>query len=174
VRHLAAILTVLLAAPAAADPAGWEHSVSGLLDLRVTDERRNTTPLAAPPAEAEATAIASTYAAGFEAWKGGLALASQLRAHTNSAGDNRARLRVDELYAEYAVTPEDFLYAGRRNIVYGASLGGMCSSTRARSTAPRTTRGGGGKSPARTCSDLNPWSAADSLSAATGRRAPAS
>lgn len=89
-RHLAAILTVLLAAPAAADPAGWEHSVSGLLGLRVTDERRNTTPLAAPPAEAEATAIASTYAAGFEAWKGGLALASQLRAHTNSAGDNRA------------------------------------------------------------------------------------
>ena len=33
------------------------------------------------------------------------------------------RLHVDELHAEYATTPENFLYAGRRHIVHGRSLG---------------------------------------------------
>ena len=53
-----------------------------------------------------------------------MAVSGQLRArNAPGEGERSPRLHVDELYAEYALTPEHFLHAGRRHLVHGRSLG---------------------------------------------------
>ena len=69
--------------------------------------------------------LSVTAVADLEAWTGPVAVsgAGRLYARTSPSEADRARLHVDELHAEYAVTPEHFLFAGRRHIVHGQSLG---------------------------------------------------
>ena len=68
--------------------------------------------------------LSATVVAGAEAWRGPLVAAGRVRARgVKGEGGRSARLHVDELYAEYTLAPERFLYAGRRNVVYGQSLG---------------------------------------------------
>ena len=121
---LAAVLLLAVFPAAGADP--WDWSLGGLIDARVRGRQDNATKLVPVPERIglDTRAASITTVAGLEAWKGPGAVAGQLRArNAPGEGERTARLHVDELYAEYALTPEHFLYAGRRNIVHGRSLG---------------------------------------------------
>ena len=121
---LAAVLTSAVLPAAGADPWGW--SLDGLIDARVRARQDNATKLVPAPERTglDTRAASLTTVAGLEAWKGPVTVVGQLRArNAPGAGERTARLHVDELYAEYALTPEHFLYAGRRHIVHGRSLG---------------------------------------------------
>jgi len=69
--------------------------------------------------------LSLTAVADLEASRGPVAMtgAARLHARTGPSGADGAQLHVDELHAEYAATPRHFLYAGRRHIVHGWSLG---------------------------------------------------
>ena len=121
---LAAVLLLAVFPAAGADP--WDWSLGGLIDARVHGRQDNATKLVPAPERIglDTRAASITTVAGLEAWKGPVAVAGQLRVrNAPGEGERTARLHVDELYAEYALTPEHFLYAGRRNIVHGRSLG---------------------------------------------------
>ena len=114
------------AAPPAAGADPWAWSLDGLVDARVRARQDNATKLVpAPERIGLDTRVASiTTVAGLEAWKGPVTVAGQLRVrNAPGEGGRSARLHVDELYAEYALAPEHFLYAGRRHVVHGRSLG---------------------------------------------------
>ena len=124
-----AVFVGLAGVPAAAvlsDPWGW--SLQGLVDVRARGSEANATLLVPEPDRigVDDTNLSVTTAAGLLAWNGAMTVigAGRLFARTASAqGEHAVRLLVDELHAEYAVTPEHFLYAGRRHIVHGRSLG---------------------------------------------------
>ena len=120
---------VVVAALAAASAAGaepWSRSLGGLVDVRARGRRDNATKLVPAPERIglDTRVLSVTTVAGLEAWKGPVAVAGQLRARNAPGEEGRtARLHVDELYAEYALTPEHYLHAGRRHVVHGRSLG---------------------------------------------------
>ena len=124
-----AIGVVLVCAPAVeirADP--WEWSSHGLVDLRARGSEANATRLVPEPERigVDEPHLSATATAGLTAWNGALTVtgAGRLFARTvPREGERAVRLHVDELHAEYAVTPAHFLYAGRRHIVHGRSLG---------------------------------------------------
>ena len=126
-RRLHALLVA--AALAAAAPAGaepWSWSLDGLVDVRARARQDNATKLVPAPERIglDTRVLSVTTVAGLEVWKGPVAVAGQLRArNAPGEGGRTARLHVDELYAEYALTPEHFLHAGRRHLVHGRSLG---------------------------------------------------
>ena len=112
------------AAPAGAEP--WSWSLDGLVDVRARGRQDNATKLVPAPERIglDTRVLSVTTVAGLEAWRGPVAVAGQLRArNAPGEGGRTARLHVDELYAEYALTPEHFLHAGRRHLVHGRSLG---------------------------------------------------
>ena len=112
------------AAPAGAEP--WSWSLDGLVDVRARGRQDNATKLVPAPERIglDPRVLSVTTVAGLEAWRGPVAVAGQLRArNAPGEGGRTARLHVDELYAEYALTPEHFLHAGRRHLVHGRSLG---------------------------------------------------
>ena len=124
-RALAAAAALAAGTAAGAD-AGWDWLANGLVDARVHAGESDATRLAPEPDRSGRGVpdLSATAVAGAEAWKGPLALAGRLRARgVKGEGGRPAHLHVDELYAEYALAPERFLYAGRRNVVYGQSLG---------------------------------------------------
>ena len=121
---LAAVLMLAVLPAAGAD--SWDGSLNGLVDTRARARQDNATKLVPAPERIglDTRVFSITTVAGFEAWKGPVAVAGQLRArNAPGEGERTARLHVDELYAEYALTPEHYLYAGRRHIVHGRSLG---------------------------------------------------
>ena len=121
---LAALLLLAVLPAAGADP--WDWSLDGLIDARARARQDNATKLVPAPERIglDTRVFSITTVAGFEAWKGPVAVSGQLRVHNAPGeGERPARLHVDELYAEYALAPEHFLYAGRRHIVHGRSLG---------------------------------------------------
>ena len=126
-RRLHALLVA--AALAAAAPAGaepWSWSLDGLVDVRARARQDNATMLVPAPERVglDTRVLSVTTVAGLEAWRGPGAVVGQLRArNAPGEGARTARLHVDELYAEYALTPEHFLHAGRRHLVHGRSLG---------------------------------------------------
>ena len=126
-RHLHALLAAaaLAAVPAAgADP--WDWSLDGLVDVRARVRQDNVTKLVPAPERIglDARVLSVTTVAGLEAWRGPVAVSGQLRArNAPGEGERSPRLHVDEFYAEYALTPEHFLHAGRRHLVHGRSLG---------------------------------------------------
>ena len=126
-RHLHALLAAaaLAAVPAAgADP--WDWSLDGLVDVRARVRQDNVTKLVPAPERIglDARVLSVTTVAGLEAWSGPVAVSGQLRArNAPGEGERSPRLHVDEFYAEYALTPEHFLHAGRRHLVHGRSLG---------------------------------------------------
>ena len=126
-RRLHALLVA--AALAAATPAGaepWSGSLDGLVDVRARARQDNATKLVPAPERVglDTRVLSVTTVAGLEAWRGPVAVVGQLRArNAPGEGARTARLHVDELYAEYALTPEHFLHAGRRHLVHGRSLG---------------------------------------------------
>ena len=127
-RHLHALLAA--AALAAAVPAAgadpWDWSLDGLVDVRARVRQDNVTKLVPAPERIglDARVLSVTTVAGLEAWRGPVAVSGQLRArNAPGEGERSPRLHVDELYAEYALTPEHFLHAGRRHLVHGRSLG---------------------------------------------------
>ena len=124
-RALAAA-AVLAALPAAGAGAGWDWLVNGLVDARAHAGESDATRLAPEPDRIGRGVpdLSATVVAGAEVWRGPLAAAGRFRARgVKGQGNRSAHLHVDELYAEYALAPERFLYAGRRNVVYGQSLG---------------------------------------------------
>ena len=106
----------------------WESSLQGLVDIRARGSEANTTLLVPEPDRigVDDSNLSVTTAAGLLAWNGAVAVSGAGRLFARTAppeGEHAVRLHVDELHAEYAVTPEHFLYAGRRHIVHGRSLG---------------------------------------------------
>ncbi len=124
VPALAAVLMLAVLPATGADP--WDGSLNGLVDTRARARQDNATKLVPAPDRIglDTRVFSITTVAGLEAWKGPVAVAGQLRARNAPGEEGRtARFHVDELYAEYALTPEHYLYAGRRHIVHGRSLG---------------------------------------------------
>ena len=125
--RLLLVAAALAVAPAGGAGAGWNWLASGLVDARAHGGRHDATRLVPEPDRIGRSApdLSTTAVAGVEAWRGPLAVSGRLRARGVSGGEGErpARLYVDELYAEYALAPEHFLYAGRRHIVHGRSLG---------------------------------------------------
>ena len=127
-RHLHALLAAaaLAAAVPAANADPWDWSLDGLVDVRARVRQDNVTKLVPAPERIglDARVLSVTTVAGLEAWRGPVAVSGQLRArNAPGEGERSPRLHVDELYAEYALTPEHFLHAGRRHLVHGRSLG---------------------------------------------------
>ena len=123
------VATALAAVPAAGADAGpWAWSLNGLVDVRAHRSEDNATQLVPEPERIglDTHLLSVTTVAGLEAWNGPVTVAGVGRLYARTApgeGERAVRLHVDELHAEYAVTPEHFLYAGRRHIVHGRSLG---------------------------------------------------
>ena len=125
-RGLAA--AVALAAVPAAGADAWQWSSQGLLDVRTRGSEANATRLVPEPERVgrDPRHLAVTAAGGLQAWTGPVTVtaAGRLFARTDPIeGERAVRVHVDELHAEYAATHEHFLYAGRRHIVHGRSLG---------------------------------------------------
>ena len=115
-------------APAAgADGDAWDWSLTGLADVRAHGSDDDVTRLAPDPERIglDRRMLSVTTVADLEASSGPVAVtgAARLYARTGPSGAGGTRLHVDELHAEYAATPEHFLFAGRRHIVHGRSLG---------------------------------------------------
>ena len=112
---------------AGAEAGAWAWSLTGLADARVHVSDVDATRLVPNPARhgRERRFASVTAVADGQAWSGPIAVsgAGRLYARTAPSGGDRAQLHVDELHAEYVLTPEHFLFAGRRHIVHGQSLG---------------------------------------------------
>ena len=119
---LLVIPTLVIGISAKAEDDVWHISSNGLVNIRAYDSEKNKTLLT--PQKHKSSTLSVTAVAALEAWKGPLTLSVQLRPNAIFAnGDRETKFDVDEIYAEYAFTPESFLYGGRRNIVYGHSYG---------------------------------------------------
>ena len=112
-------------AAAGSDAGPWSWSLVGLTDLRAHARDDVATRLVPDPPPNDCRSLSVTAAVGAEASKGSVAVsgAGRLEARAAPSGGDRARLLVDELHAEYAFTPRHYVYAGRRHIVHGRSLG---------------------------------------------------
>ena len=111
---------------ALAEEDGWSSAASGIIDFGVKNNRLETTRLVPDSAllGLESEALVQTSRINLEAWRGQLALNAQLRlVALASDQDQEAKTTVDDLYGEYSVTAETFLYLGRRNVVLGQSYG---------------------------------------------------
>ena len=125
-RTLATVVALTVALAAKADP--WEWTLQGLVDLRVRGSEHDATRLVPEPKRigVDPGFLSATAVTGLQAWSGPVTVSGtgRLFARTAPRRNRRAmRLHLDELHAEYAITPEHFLYAGRRHIVHGRSLG---------------------------------------------------
>ena len=121
-------MALVIPPPAGADADTWTWSLNGLVDTRARSAEDNESLLVPEPERVghRQTFMSVTGVTGMEAWNGPIAVAGAGRMHARTAPgqeERAVRLHVDELHAEYAVTPEHFLYAGRRHIVHGRSLG---------------------------------------------------
>ena len=121
------LLAALAALPAAGAGSGSAaYSVRGLVEVRATAREAGATALVPEPGRLgiESSARSLTALAALAAWPGPFSLHGQARASLlGSGGEGKARIHVDEFHAEYALTPERFLHAGRRHVVHGHSLG---------------------------------------------------
>ena len=126
-RALSVVVALAIVPAAGADTGPWAWSLNGLADIRAHGSEDNATRLVAEPERIghEPHFMSATGAAALVAWKGPVTVsgAGRLSGHTAPREGDRWRLDVDELHAEYAATPELFLFAGRRHIVHGRSLG---------------------------------------------------
>lgn len=124
----AAALAAVPVAGAESESGPWVWSLNGLVDVRARGSEDNVTQLVPDPERLglDTHYLSVTTLAGLQAWKGPVTIAGAGRLYARTAlreGERAARLHTDELYAEYAVTPKHFLYAGRRHLVHGRSLG---------------------------------------------------
>ena len=127
-RRLAAAVALAAVPTMGVGADAWQWSSQGLFDIRARGSEANTTRLVPEPERVghDRRFLAATAAGGLQAWNGPVTVtgAGRLLARTRpSEGERAARLHVDELHADYAATPELFLFAGRRHIVHGRSLG---------------------------------------------------
>ena len=126
-RALSVVVALATVPAAGADTGPWAWSLNGLADIRAHGSEDNATRLVPEPERIghEPHFMSATGAAALVAWKGPVTVsgAGRLSGHTAPRERDRWRLDVDELHAEYAATPELFLFAGRRHIVHGRSLG---------------------------------------------------
>ena len=126
-RVLSVVVALATVPTAGADTDRWAWSLNGLADIRARGSEDNATRLVPEPERIghEPHFMSATGAAALVAWKGPVTVsgAGRLSGHTAPREGDRWRLDVDELYAEYAATLELFLFAGRRHIVHGRSLG---------------------------------------------------
>ena len=127
-RDLALALALAAVAATAVDAKPWGWTSQGLVDLRARGNEASATRLVPEPERIglDRRFLSVTAAGGAQAWKGPVTLSGAGRLFARTVpreGERAVRLHVDELHAEYAATPEHFLYAGRRHIVHGRSLG---------------------------------------------------
>ena len=101
--------------------------MTGLADVRAHASDDTSTRLVPNPQHltSDRRFLSLTTVADLQASAGSVALTGAVRLHARTArfGERRARLHVDEFHAEYAAAPEHFLFAGRRHLVLGRSLG---------------------------------------------------
>ena len=123
----AVVAAVPAVTPAAAGADPWDWSLHGAVDLRAHASGHDTTRLVPEPERIgrDSRFLSATGVVGLHGWNGPVTVSAIGRpfAHTASRDGGRVRLHVDELHAEYAAGPEHFLFAGRRHIVHGRSLG---------------------------------------------------
>ena len=127
-RVLSVAVALAIAPTAGADTGPWTWSLNGLVDVRARGSEDNATRLVPEPERIglDTRVHSITTVSELDAWRGPVTVAGAGRLHARTApgeGERPVRFHVDELHAEYAVTPEHFLYAGRRHIVHGRSLG---------------------------------------------------
>lgn len=108
-----------------AESGNWSYSSSGIVDFRVQKnqlERNNLMPN--PDVLGIKTQVQQqTSRINLKAWQGKFFLATQLRLVLTDDPEQSVQKTLDELYSEYSLTDIVFLYAGRRNIVFGQSYG---------------------------------------------------
>ena len=127
-RNLALALALAAVPAEAVDAKPWGWTSQGLVDLRARGSEASATRLVPEPERIglDRRFLSVTAAGGAQAWKGPVTLSGAGRLFARTVpreGERAVRLHVDELHAEYAATPEHFIYAGRRHIVHGRSLG---------------------------------------------------
>ena len=126
-RALCVVVALAAVSAARADAGPWAWSLNGLADIRAHGSEDNATRLVPEPERIglEPRFFSVTAVGGLQAWKGPVTVsgAGRLSAQSAPREGDRWRFSVDELHVEYAATPEHFLFAGRRHIVHGRSLG---------------------------------------------------
>ena len=114
-------------AASGADGDAWDWSLTGLADVRAYGRDDEATRLVPDPERIglDRRVLSLTAVADLEASRGPVAVTGTARLHarTGPSGADGAQLHVDEIHAEYAATPQHFLFAGRRHIVHGWSIG---------------------------------------------------
>lgn len=120
-----AALAVAAFPVASAEVAPPDVYLSGLIDFRLRDSSQNATKLIPEPEHGgrRETTWDVTGVVGAEVLQDSLRVSGQARVRGFSAAGKTARLDIDELFAEYALTDKDYLYLGRRTVVFGRSLG---------------------------------------------------
>ena len=125
---LAAAVAMAGVVTTSAEADSWGWSSQGLVDLRARGIEADATQLVPEPERigVDDRHLSATATGGLVAWNGAMTVtgAGRLFARTvPPEGERAVRLHVDELHVEYAATPAHFVYAGRRHIVHGRSLG---------------------------------------------------
>lgn len=122
-KHIGGILFAFYACFAQSEELEIETATSGLLNLRIIEEDHEETELVTDrvlssmqPSHEKAVARLN-----LEARTGSFTMNSQVRfIYEDQEGHD---VEFDEMYGEYSISDDLFLFAGRRNIVFGQSYG---------------------------------------------------
>ena len=114
---LIAVLAVITTAAA----EEWSGTIAGELNLAVAKNNRRETPLVFDPdrLHIEDRYTVLTPVVGFDASKERLRMTGQARGRVQRGDFADTAGGWDELYAEYRLTEDVFLFAGRRNVTFG-------------------------------------------------------
>ena len=116
------LLLVLYLASGSVAAQDWNTSITGEVTFAARQNAGRVTPLVAMPdrLEIEKRYLSITPVINFETSSDSLIIAGQARSEIQCCGEfNDERGTIDELYGEYAVTTDIFVFAGRRNIAFG-------------------------------------------------------
>lgn len=100
----------------------WDARINGEITLASQQNRDRETLLVAEPSsfEIEKRYVTVTPVINFEASSDNLRIEGQLRGEIQRGGDfNNEQGVIDELYAEYMLMSNLFVFAGRRNVAFG-------------------------------------------------------
>ena len=103
----------------------WTTSASGEVTLAIQQNEDGKTPLVPDPGRLEIEMRHSTITpvVNFEALSDSVTIVGQTRGEIRRGGNFDGETgTLDELYAEYAMTPSLFLFVGRRNVAFGQAV----------------------------------------------------
>ena len=113
---------VLCVASGSLSAEDWATSINGEITIAARKNEDRVTRLVADPGPLgiEEQHLAVAPVVNFEAYSDRITVVGQARSEIRRGGDhNEETGTLDELYAEYQVTPSLFVFAGRRNIAFG-------------------------------------------------------